>query len=321
MGEKVMEFKIAELGSNVETVCKNENCIIYQLKDNSGEGMMTLYQLFAGVYIMFNDFHMESCMSQFRQSSNMLCIDHCQEGRIEWQLDKNKYIYLKEGDMQLSTRKYHSGRFSFPLKHYHGITICFNIPEAEVSLSRVLDGFCPELEKLKEKFCCHDENFVMRAGAGIQHIFSELYNVGAPLRLHYCQIKVLELLIFLKGQEVAVDNRDRPYFYKGQVEKVKAMAALLTEDLEKHYTLEELSDRFEIPLTTMKQCFKGVYGSSVYAYVKAYRMNTAAFLLRTTEETVAGIAGKMGYDNASKFAAAFKETLGDTPLAYRKSFV
>lgn len=316
-----MDFLNASFGANVEAVCRNDNCAIYKVEDKTGEGMMTMYRLFKGVYIMYNDFHMEQCLSQFRHWGDMLCIDHCKEGRIEWQVDKNRYIYLKEGDLQLSTRKSHEGQFSFPLRHYHGVTICFTLPEAEESLSEVLDGFRADIGELKEKFCGKDNSFVMRAGAGIEHIFSEVYRIEVPLRFHYCQIKVLELLLFLHAQEVAAEVGERPYFYRTQVEKVKAIAGLLTDNLEKHYTLEELSLQFEMPLTSMKQCFKGVYGSSVYAYVKIYRMNTAANLLRTTDSSIAEIAGKVGYDNASKFAAAFKQVIGTTPLAYRKSSV
>lgn len=316
-----MQFKYGELGSNVEIVCENENCSIYKVYENGEEGIMTMYQLFQGVYIIFNDFHMENCISQFQKKGDIFCIDHCKEGRIEWELEKNKFIYLKEGDMQLSTRKYHWGQFSFPLHHYHGVTICFVLDEAEESLSNVLDGFRANIKMLSEKFCSGDKTFIMRAGAGIEHIFFELYNIEEPLKFHYCQIKVLELLLFLQAQEDIAYKDETPYFYRVQVEKMKAIAALLTKDLERYYTLEELSYQFDIPLTSMKQCFKGVYGTSIYAYIKTYRMNVAANLLRTTKDSVAEIGGRVGYDNASKFSSAFKQVIGMTPLVYRKSCV
>ncbi|SHN74834.1 AraC-type DNA-binding protein [Desulfitobacterium chlororespirans DSM 11544] len=96
----------------------------------------------------------------------------------------------------------------------------------------------------------------------------------------------------------------------------------MTGNIQKHYTLEELSARFEIPLTSMKTCFKGVYGTSVFAYMRTYRMHQAAVLLRTNRrESVAEIAGRVGYDNPGKFAMAFKKIMGKSPLEYRKSFV
>jgi AraC-type DNA-binding domain-containing proteins len=72
----------------------------------------------------------------------------------------------------------------------------------------------------------------------------------------------------------------------------------------------------------MKTCFKGVYGTSIFAYMRAYRMNRAAVLLRTgRQESVAEVAGRVGYDSPSKFAVAFKEVMGKSPLEYRNSFV
>ena len=58
-------------------------------------------------------------------------------------------------------------------------------------------------------------------------------------------------------------------------------ATILTQDLTKNYTLEELSARFDIALTPMKNCFKSVYGSPIFTYKRNYRMNYAASLLKS----------------------------------------
>ncbi|HWQ78465.1 MAG TPA: AraC family transcriptional regulator [Anaerovoracaceae bacterium] len=86
-------------------------------------------------------------------------------------------------------------------------------------------------------------------------------------------------------------------------------------------SVDELSVRFGIPLTAMKLCFKGVYGASVYSFMRAYRMQAAAALLCQDGESVSFVAGRVGYQNPSKFASAFKEVMGMSPLEYRKSNV
>lgn len=53
------------VGDNVNLVVKNENCKVMQLADETGEGIMTMYKVFDGVYLMYNDFHMERCYSGF----------------------------------------------------------------------------------------------------------------------------------------------------------------------------------------------------------------------------------------------------------------
>lgn len=316
-----MILEAKDMGSNVYKVCENKDCAVFQLKDAGGEGMMTVYDVFPGVYILYNDFHMEHCFSGFQPKEEMFCIDHCREGRIEWQMEQNKYIYIKAGDMQINSRANHCQDYRFPLSHYHGITIGFCVEEAEKSLLHVMDGFSVDLRKLKEKFCPENKAFIIRAGKQIEHIFSELYDLTDQVRMQYFKIKVLELLLFLEATEVPKDNEERPYFYKSQVEKVKDIVALLTADLEQWYTLEELSERFAFPLTSMKLCFKGVYGTTIYAYMKAYRMNAAALMLKNRGNSIMEVAGKVGYENASKFAAAFQSVIGMSPSQYRKSNV
>ena len=56
--------------------------------------------------------------------------------------------------------------------------------------------------------------------------------------------------------------------------------------------------------------------------MRNYRMNYAASLLRSDKTLkVADVAGLVGYDSPSKFTAAFHQTMGKTPLEYRKSII
>ena len=105
---------------------------------------------------------------------------------------------------------------------------------------------------------------------------------------------------------------ERQYYF------IKKVQEYMTADLRNHYTLQELSEKFEIPLTSMKVCFKGVYGCSIYAYMKSYRMQAATILLRDTSDSITEIAAKMGYDNPSKFSEAFKKEFGELPSEFRK---
>ena len=92
----------------------------------------------------------------------------------------------------------------------------------------------------------------------------------------------------------------------------------LTQNLDKRVTIEELSKRYLMNPTTLKQVFKSVYGASLAAHMKEHRMGKAAQLLRETELPVAEIAHMVGYESQSRLTAAFKDYFGRTPLEYRK---
>ena len=49
-------------------------------------------------------------------------------------------------------------------------------------------------------------------------------------------------------------------------------------------------------------------------------MQAAGLMLQHSDSTVLEIAGRFGYDNGSKFAAAFKDVMGMTPNEYRSAF-
>ena len=299
---------------------QDENRGIYQVKNETGEGVFTMYTVFPGVMISYNDFHMRYFDSDFVPNREVFCVDHCREGRLEYNARENAYSYVEAGDLKLDRRLTHKGHFEMPLSHYHGVTITFDMQMAQESLEGVLDGFKVNIAKLREKYCPDKYPVVMHNLPSIEHIFGELYAVPEKIKLPYFKIKILELLLYLEALEIAAEPARRPYFYKTQVEKVKAVQSFLTKHPDRNYTQEQLSRQFDISLTTMKQCFKSIYGTSIGEWMLKYRMNQAAVLLRCDRQyTVAEIAGMYGYDSPSKFAIAFRKVMGMSPTEYRNA--
>ena len=284
---------------------------------------MTAHKIFDGAFVMYSDMHLKECTSYFQSStdSSLLYIDHCREGRIESEIGNHAYSYLQENEMRVDDRRSHSGRFCFPLCHYHGMTLGFDLDIAVPALKDFFGGFSVDLYKLQKKYCNDKKPFVIHNEPGIEHIFSELYFVPQQIKGDYYKVKALELLLYLDALQFSDSKEDRPYFYKGQVEKIKAIHDLITANLQEHYTMDELAERFQISLTGMKTCFKEIYGDSMYSYIRRYRMNIAATMLRQdSKKGIAEIAGAVGYESPSKFATAFRQVIGQTPMEYRKSF-
>ena len=153
----------------------------------------------------------------------------------------------------------------------------------------------------------------------IGHIFSELYGIPPKMIAHNLKVKVLELFMHLNDIKMDEYKQEKRYFSKSQVKIIKQMQSYMTENLQNHYTLKELSSMFNISLTSMKNCFKGVYGLSIYAYMKKYRMEKSAILLEENDKSITEIATQMGYDNPSKFSECFKKVFGVLPSEYKKN--
>ena len=307
--------------SKLTPVAESDFCCVFQTKNETGEGSMTVYEVFPGITLAYNDYHMKFCESDTVASRELLCIDHCKEGRIQYISGVGKYSYVETGDLKVDHLLDHRGRFEFPLSHYHGITITFQMKEAAKTLSEKVSDFPVDINAISRKFCSGTNPIVIHNAPSIAYIFEGLYMVPEQIKQYYFKVKILELLLYLDALEIPENEKEQPYFYKSQVEKIKAIQALISEHPEHRYTQEYLSKQFEIPLTPMKKCFKTVYGSPINTYMRISCMNKAAVLLRQSpSSSITEIAGKMGYDSPSKFAAAFKSVIGQTPLEYRKNY-
>ncbi len=309
----------AGFGGNVHEIAEEGDCRVLRLDGEDGEGFMTMYRVFDGVYLMYNDFHMRGCVSKYQNSKTVLCIDHCREGRIEHENSLGERYYMEAGDLRIDRRAHHEGRVELPLSHYHGITIGFVRGAAEESLKREMPWLPVDINTLAERFCSSSKEFVLRGNEAMNQLFSQLYNAPKSVRLSYFRVKTAELLLMLAALDISGTSEQRQYFPARQTEKVKQIHALITGSLDRSYTVDELSARFDMPPATLRKVFKAVYGAPIYQYIKSYKMKAAAsMLISESGSTVAEIAQRLGYDNASKFSAAFRDVMGVSPQNHRR---
>lgn len=311
-------FHSTHMGDNINELVETEECKIMRLNDETGEGIMTIYHIFDGVYLMYNDFHLQHCYSHFTSNANLLCIDHCREGRIEHKTNHQMLYYMEAGDLRIDRRVHHTGNIEFPLSHYHGITIGFFVDDAEKAMQESMQGVSVDLRALSEKFGSSERPYILHKNSMTERILSGLYHVPAKIRMDYFKIKIIELLVCLNALELSDYKDEHPYFYSGQIEKIKAVHKLITNDLRTDYTAEKLASDFDISVSALKSGFKGVYGCPLYTYLRHHKMNVAASLLLTDRTLrVIDVAEQVGYNNPSKFAAAFKAVFGVSPTKYR----
>ena len=299
-------------------LAENDGCAVWQFRNESGEGTMTVYDVFPGVMLSFNDFHMAYYESAYVAGRPLFAIDHCREGRMEYAAGENTVAYTGAGDMKLDLRRQHTGMFRFPSSHYHGLTVAFDLETAS-SLSQQVQDFPVTPEQIITRWQLGDYPRVVHGADVMEHIFGEMYRVPEKIRIPYFRLKILEMLLYLDTISIPAEDAERPYFYRTQVEKVQAIHDFLVEHLSENYTQEELARRFDLPLTAMKNCFRSAYSVSMGAWLTDHRMNRAAeLLLKERCTSIAEIGGMVGYDSASKFAAAFKKAMKLTPSDYRK---
>ena len=291
---------------------------VMRVESDDGFGEMRFTEVLPGITVSFNDFHMGRCICSFSTESDVLCIDWCREGRIEQPVPGGSYAYVSSGDLKVDDRASHTGEFVFPTRRYRGVTISFDLSFAPDSIRKALPGFAVDLFEVKRRFCKEGRPFFLHANKQASHIAAELYLAPVKVRKAYCQIKSLELLLFLDSLEPDLLVEGTEYYPRSKVARVKEAHDLMVSNLSESITVEQAAKGAGMSLTAFKQCFRGVYGSSPAAYVRTVRMELAAKMLRETDANVSEIGAQVGYESPSKFSVAFKGFSGVTPSEYRR---
>jgi AraC-like DNA-binding protein len=94
---------------------------------------------------------------------------------------------------------------------------------------------------------------------------------------------------------------------------------LIHENPERPWTLSDLGHRVGLGRSVFSARFTRLVGQSMHRYVIERRMAEAAFLLETSDEPIARIASRVGYETAAAFSKLFHRHHGLSPGRYRAS--
>lgn len=100
------------------------------------------------------------------------------------------------------------------------------------------------------------------------------------------------------------------------IKKILLARDILVKNLVEPPSLVELAAEAGINEYKLKKGFKEVFGTTVYEYLRAKRMERAHELLRQGNMKVIEISYMSGYSNPSNFAFHFKRTYGVNPGKY-----
>lgn len=81
----------------------------------------------------------------------------------------------------------------------------------------------------------------------------------------------------------------------------------------------DLATHLGLSTRSFNRRFKQAVGLTASDYLQNQRLHTARELLRTSNLSINEVASQCGYQDSSYFCSRFKKTMGQTPLAYRKS--
>lgn len=296
---------------------------VVQQNTAGGFGEMACYDIAPGIKMSFNNLNMDSCYRPMVPQQDFLQIDHCLEGCYECELAGGAVTFLGEGDLAVSNLCKGQQLFvdsRIPLKKYHGITVLFEIETAQQTLDRDFKQARINLEQIRDTLCADGRSLLIKSKHEVDHIFNEIYSVDERIRLPYFWIKIIELLLFLSLLDASYVKKPRQFSEEVSKGTQKAYQFIIENPFSK-MTIPELSEMVHVSESSLKRCFISLSGKSIGTFMKMKRMEAAAELLIAEPQLSIGeVAEAAGYENQSKFSAAFKSIIGTTPFAYRCKF-
>lgn len=287
----VQEWEKDFYGNNVTITTRDNECVIYRIRDDSGDSVLTRFEVYPGIALIYNDVHTDYIsIKELVGYENILEINHCREGRIEFESSEGECLYVKKGDMAINMKAGVKSYSYFPQSHYHGVTIEIDFDKIEKNQNMIMKEMQLSPKILQDKFCNHKQCIVLHEKQEFEHLFSEIYCVPEQIKKSYYKIKVMEILLFLFALDTTKEKIENRYFNKNLVAKVKEIHQYMLNHIDEKLTIACLADKHQISATNLKKYFKEIYGLSIYAYLKEKRIQKAAELLRETNHEIGKIA-------------------------------
>lgn len=300
---------------NAKLISRKQGCSVISYQCN-GTGILYDYSIFPGIDLIFMDFNCSDIFDEPNEMRNVLEIRHYQEGRVEFEFEGDKVFHLQQDEFCVNGMLNMPARYSFPFDYCSGLSLVLDKNSmTEVTRSQ-LALFQIDISVLEEDLDTAHQWYICKTPPSMCHVFEELYAAKEHETSQYFRIKVLELLY----HATKLRKEDRvaaTYYAREHIEIVKRVRKAMLKDLSRSTPLEQFLRGEAISTVTFQTIFKQIYGRSPYAYLKHYRMNSAAVQLRESNESINQIALSLGYSNASKFARAFRDVFGVLPKDYR----
>lgn len=279
-----------------------------------GRGLARLLKVFPGVQLCLWLFSGNRVELRHPLLPAGLELTHCHLGRTGWSMGCGGEVYLGPGDLSLHRLDCCGDSAAlFPLGYFQGITVLLDLAQLAREGAGLLDPDL-HLSVLAQVGASHLS--VLPGDPDIACIFQPLYRLGPQPSMILCRLKVQELLARLMALEPGA-TRVSPYG-RQQTQAIREVHDLITHHLDHRFTIEELSRRFLINTSTLKELFKAVYGLPIATYMKQYRVHQAMQLLLDPDVRIADVATRVGYETQGKFTKAFKDVLGQLPSQYRR---
>ena len=284
------------------------------------------YNLVPGVSLIISDsnltyqYHDKDNVLHYENPEDNLLINFVIDGHSQLEIGPDKYTFIKEDNINIYKKSLNPQDFSYigKIKLLHIILNRRQIEKNTDYYNREFNDIVKELFKKVE----NEELILFKSTEDVHRLIKELIEYKPKNKLSqrfYYQVKVLEILLKIYEYDFKDEKINQRSYSDAQIRVVRYIKNSLSRNIASYVSLETLSASYGINLTTLKNCFRDMYGKPLYTWYKEYKFYRARELIKNTDYPISHIAHMIGYKSSSKFAKAFKKEMGVLPSSYRKN--
>lgn len=244
-------------------------------------------------------------------------------------------IYVQKGRCQIRVGKTNPQRFytgncillylpsrssvSIHTDHTDALDIVFIHLNRSFFLRKAPNGLAPveafKRSILQDKVMFLNDNPLQTTPQQAAVLYEILQNKRQALfKPHYINLKTAELLMLQLEFSVHMSNQaSQQLLREEELQRIYQIRDKFHRDPGGSYSLVGLAREVGTNDATLKKHFKQVFGTTVFNYLTACRMELAKALLIENRESIAAVAHHVGFKYSSHFSSAFRKYYGYSP--------
>ena len=215
-----------------------------------GKGCMTAATIFPGIELSYWQILAPTVSFRHEALHDAIEVTFCRSGRAGWNLTKGFVSYVGAGATAAHMMDCCAdSAMSLPLGYFEGAGLAVDFRALNGTPADIIASAGTTAEKLIEKYGAAP--VVFPPNQELERLFSSLYDTPEPYRPAACKIAALELLLYLVRADI--DAPAAQQSCDAQLASVvQDIHAVMTANLDKRYTIDELAKTYFINTSSLK---------------------------------------------------------------------
>ncbi len=244
----------------------------------------------------------------------------CRSGRLVIQWRDGLQISLESGEILLMSDLSNVRHLQWVDPEMDGVLVAMDARAGEslARLSALTGGAALDGSRVRELMERQGGCAVIPRNHCNDTVFETLEKLPPGEYGRFCVSAVMGLLYLICCGAYTLPFKEKMSYYdRFHIDRMRQVHDYLLANLSRTVTIKDLTLRFRVSPTTLKSCFRRIYGQPVHKFVQEQRAKKAAELLLSTDRPIMEIANRVGYESVSQFVVVFRRYYQVSPAEYR----